>query len=366
MTPPPGWYRDSSAPHLVRWWDGTAWTDHRRPAETPPEQPQPVSPEQPQPVFPHQPQQARQPQPGRPDEGQPVWPGQGQPMPPAPWSASPSGPSPVPAVGGRTLRLRVGVAAAAGTVLVAAIAAGAVLLTRNGGDGTGAAPATASATTTSTTTASAPAAPSDAPPSPPASADDPSGDDPSVAVDQLNGITLPVPDGWEKPDRPVDDDVVMTTVGTYDCPAGTSFCRHGQVSTHTPIAADGTTPEALAKGDIADAADTAYERNGAGERLYGGITSHQLVKSGQVAVAGRAGYLVRWRVHTARGPGGYVESLAFPSSVGTQAPVVVRFALDAGPDGPPLSDIDTITRGIRPVDDAATGGGVGSSIGPQS
>ncbi|WP_158679387.1 DUF2510 domain-containing protein, partial [Streptomyces sp. Tu 6176] len=23
MTPPAGWYRDPSAPHLERWWDGT-------------------------------------------------------------------------------------------------------------------------------------------------------------------------------------------------------------------------------------------------------------------------------------------------------------------------------------------------------
>ncbi|MGN7138785.1 DUF2510 domain-containing protein, partial [Streptomyces pseudogriseolus] len=30
MTPPPGWYPDPHAPHLERWWDGTAWTDHRR------------------------------------------------------------------------------------------------------------------------------------------------------------------------------------------------------------------------------------------------------------------------------------------------------------------------------------------------
>ncbi|MCT7352528.1 DUF2510 domain-containing protein, partial [Streptomyces sp. 15-116A] len=27
MTPPPGWYRDPKAPHLERWWDGTAWTE---------------------------------------------------------------------------------------------------------------------------------------------------------------------------------------------------------------------------------------------------------------------------------------------------------------------------------------------------
>ncbi|WP_153182897.1 DUF2510 domain-containing protein, partial [Streptomyces sp. E5N298] len=33
MTPPPGWYRDPSAPHQERWWDGTAWTEHRRAPE---------------------------------------------------------------------------------------------------------------------------------------------------------------------------------------------------------------------------------------------------------------------------------------------------------------------------------------------
>ncbi|WP_443070475.1 DUF2510 domain-containing protein, partial [Streptomyces sp. Z38] len=30
MTPPSGWYPDPHAPHLERWWDGTAWTEHRR------------------------------------------------------------------------------------------------------------------------------------------------------------------------------------------------------------------------------------------------------------------------------------------------------------------------------------------------
>lgn len=88
--------------------------------------------------------------------------------------------------------------------------------------------------------------------------------------------------------------------------------------------------------------------------------------SGTVAVAGRAGYFVRWRVTTETGPGGYVQSLAFPTTVGTGAPVIVRFVFDAGTDGPPLADLDRITKGIRPIGDTDTGGGVGSSIGPSN
>jgi hypothetical protein len=45
---------------------------------------------------------------------------------------------------------------------------------------------------------------------------------------------------------------------------------------------------------------------------------------------------------------GYVQSLAFtPALGGPPDTVVVRFAFDAGPDGPPLADMDRITDGIR-------------------
>ncbi|MFJ5895273.1 DUF2510 domain-containing protein [Streptomyces sp. NPDC093064] len=303
MTPPPGWYRDPNAPHLERWWDGTAWTEHRR---------------------------------------APGLPGQLSASPPAG-----AGPSRVKAVALVT----------AGAVLVAAVVTGAVLLGRDDGGGGPADPATG---TRSAAPTSVPTATSS--PSPAASADD----DPSVAVDQLNGITLPLPKGWEKPENVAQDDVVMTTHGVYDCPAGVGLCRHGLVITRTATAAEGTTPETLARRDIQDAADEAYERNAIGQRLYGGITSQRTVASGQVAVAGRAGYFVRRLVRTAEGPGGYVESLVFPSSTGTQAPVLVRFVFDAGPDGPPPADMDRITKGIRPIGDTTTGGGVGSSIGPSS
>lgn len=129
-------------------------------------------------------------------------------------------------------------------------------------------------------------------------------------------------------------------------------------------ATDESSPRALAEADISDAAEAAFDEDTLGNRPYGGMKSHQVVKAGPVAVAGRAGYLVRWQVTTGEGPGGYVQSLVFPSSVGTESPVLVRFVFEAGPDGPPLADMDRITKGIRSVADQASGGGVGSSIGP--
>ncbi|MFI9602391.1 DUF2510 domain-containing protein [Streptomyces sp. NPDC052043] len=309
MTPPPGWYRDPNAPHQERWWDGTAWTEHRR----------------------------------------------------AP--AAPGQPSASPPAGARPSRAKAVALVAAGAVLVAAVVTGAVLLDRDDTDG---GPADTAGGTPSAPPTSAPATTGS--PSPASSADEPTApdDDPSVAVDQLNGITLPLPEGWEKPENVAQNDVVMTTHGVYDCPAGVGYCRHGLVITRTASAAEGASPETLAKRDIDDATDEAYEQNVIGQRLYGGITSQRTVASGPVAVAGRAGYFVRRLVRTAKGPGGYVESLVFPSSTGIQAPVLVRFVFDAGPDGPPLADMDRITKGIRPVGDTASSGGVGSSIGPSS
>ncbi|ANS64033.1 hypothetical protein SLINC_1809 [Streptomyces lincolnensis] len=305
MTPPPGWYPDPSAPHLERWWDGTAWTDHRRAPEVP-----------------------------------------GPPQPAA-------GPS------GRAKAVALGTAA---TVLVAAIVTGAFAL--GGGDDGGADVNTAPTITPTF-------APSDTPSPTPTTAtptpSEPSADDPAVVTDELNGITFPLLDGWARPKNVAEENVVMTTDdGTYPCPSGVGTCRHGLVFSRTVTSNDEKSPEALAKADIPDAADAAYDRDLLRRRPYGGVESHRSVKSGPVAVAGRAGYLVRWRVKTAKGPGGYVQSLVFPSSVGSESPVVVRFVFDAGPDGPPLADMDRITKGIRSLGDAATGGGVGSSLGPPS
>lgn len=316
MTTPAGWYPDPNVPGGERWWDGAAWTAHTRPVQA-------QAPVQAQP-----PGQAA-------GFGPPTVPTQ---------RATPAG-----AAGGRARVVALGTA---GVLLVAAVATGAVLLGKDDGG---------------TKPKSAPGVSEPAPTTDPKNsqaATPPASGDSALLTDQLNGITILVPEGWEKSDSSLDEGTTMVTDETYDCPGGGSpLCRHGRVSSITATQTDVHSPAALAKEDIVTAADKAYEEDALGSRIHGGIKSHTVLKSQSIAVAGRAGYLVRWRVTTGAGPGGYVQSLAFPSTVGTGAMVVVRFAFDAGPDGPKLAEMDKIAASIRPIGDS-TSGGVGSSIGP--
>ncbi|QCX75369.1 hypothetical protein C9F11_08400 [Streptomyces sp. YIM 121038] len=309
MSPPPGWYPDPSRPAVERWWDGSAWTEHRRTPEAT------------------------------------VHLGRARP------GLAATVVRPVPArTGGR--RARAVALGAAGAVLVASIVTGFLVLQDDDGDPTaGPAP-----------TAQAPDEPTPTSASPTASAS--ATEDPDTLTDELNGITLPVPDGWEKADHTVGDELTLQTPNTYDCPGDPGFCRHGTITTRTVTGTDERSPEKLARRDIKDAADAAYDHDALDREPFGGITRHARVKSGTVAVAGRGGYFVRWRVHTEKGPGGYVQSLAFPSSTGSEAMVIVRVSIDAADGAPPLSDIDELVDGIRPIGDSATGGGVGSSVGP--
>ncbi|MER6995892.1 DUF2510 domain-containing protein [Streptomyces sp. NPDC000410] len=196
----------------------------------------------------------------------------------------------------------------------------------------------------------------------PSPTEDPTAD-PTVLVDQLNGITLPILAGWERSDSVMDRAPTIVTEDAYRCPGDSgSFCDHGTVSSRTASGTDETSPEKLAAQDISVAAEQAYGEDRLGNRLHGGIKSHRQLTSEPVVVAGRTGHLVRWQVTTGKGPGGYVQSLVFPSAIGAESPIIVRFAFDAGADGPPLADMDKIVAGIRSTGDVS--GGVGASIGP--
>ncbi|MER7816009.1 DUF2510 domain-containing protein [Streptomyces sp. NPDC096153] len=304
---PSGWYPDPGTPTHERWWDGRAWTGHTRPAGAP--------------QFP---------------------------------AAAPAVTAPVPLVGGSGQGGGIGRGAivalvTAGAVLVAAIVTGVVVL---GKDDERTVPQSAEAAP------SAPAATGNGPEPGPSAAGDP-----DVLVDQLNGISLPLLDGWEKSVSGVDPVPTMVTADSYKCPGDSAeFCRHGTVSSRTATVTNVKSPEKLARQDVGIAADWAYDNDRVGNRIHGGIKGHELVKSAPVTVAGRAGHVVRWRVTTGAGPGGHVQSLVFPSAVGSESLIIVRFAFDAGPDAPPLGDMDRIIKGIRPLTD--TGGGVGSTVEP--
>lgn len=171
------------------------------------------------------------------------------------------------------------------------------------------------------------------------------------ATDMASGISIPVPGGWTGKSGSVGAGV---TTGSYACPGDTSQeCVRGGVSSAPAIAMklNTTTAEATATQDIKANAEESY-----GEKVYGGITSHQQLKSGAVTVAGQKGYLVRWKVVTKNGEDGYVQSLAFPSPHSQDMLVVVRSGFDIDAKAPKLSVMDDITRGIK----AASGSGSGA------
>ncbi|MEU0243193.1 hypothetical protein ABZ192_02520 [Streptomyces sp. NPDC006235] len=170
-------------------------------------------------------------------------------------------------------------------------------------------------------------------------------------TDAVSGISLPIPEGWYGQEVAVGAQV--TSDDAYKCPGDTSStCTKGGAYSAPALAlgTKGSTAEEIAKADIAANAEESY-----GGKSYGGITSHDVLDSKAVTVAGQKGYLVRWKAVTSKGADGIVESLAFPSPVNAKQMVVVRFGIDADQKEAVL---DEITKGIK----VSTGGGNGQTV----
>ncbi|MEU5719324.1 DUF2510 domain-containing protein [Streptomyces sp. NPDC020403] len=250
----------------------------------------------------------------------------------------------------RRRRIRIGAGIAAGVVLLAAVGGGAYML----GDGSGDRNGTSAATT-----------PSQSPDrqGAPGGGDqdggggqEPGQEMPPVeegyATDMASGISIPVPDGWKGQSGPVGAGV---TTGEYACPGDEAQkCVRGGVfsAPAQALKVTQTTAKAAAEADIKANAEESY-----GEKIYGGITSHEQLRSKAVTVAGQKGYVVRWKVVTKEGDDGYVESLAFPSPRIEGMLVVVRSGFDINVKAPKLSVLDDITEGIK----AAAGTGTGET-----
>ncbi|MFJ8861953.1 DUF2510 domain-containing protein [Streptomyces sp. NPDC102451] len=259
----------------------------------------------------------------------------------------------------RKRRIRIGAGIVAGIVVLAAVGGGAYLLGDSSDD-----------RGDTSSTAPAPSGSPRLPGAPNGGGQDGGGQDgegqgpdqqmpqteDGYATDAASGISIPVPDGWTGQSGPVGAGV---TTGEYACPGDESqTCVRGGVfsAPAQALEVEATTAKAAAEADIKANAEESY-----GEKIYGGITSHEELKSAAVTVAGQKGYLVRWKVETKNGDDGYVESLAFPSPNVTSMLVVVRSGFDINAKAPKLSVLDDITKGIKEAKGAGAGSGTGET-----
>ena len=164
------------------------------------------------------------------------------------------------------------------------------------------------------------------------------------AVDQLNGITLPVLDGWQKSENVVDDDMLITHPAHLRLPRRLVACAGtARSSSRTVTGTDETSPEVIAKQDIKDAADASYDENAINQQHPSAASSRTSTRRPPDRRRRRARRLSRALEgrRPRRGPAVTSSPLVFPSSSRAPRPwSTVRFAVDAGPDAPPLSDMD--------------------------
>ncbi|MCG3040611.1 DUF2510 domain-containing protein [Streptomyces sp. S1A] len=313
MTTPPGWYADPGhtgpGPAPERWWDGSAWTAHTRTAD----------------AGVHDAYDAYDAYGARDTHtlyGRPVA------LPPDPEAGPSRGPL-------------VAAVIAAAVVVSALLAGGLLLLGGSGGfDDRRARPGA---------TAGADETPGGTPPGGPEENEpdkDPGGEEedrtPGTAVDRVNGVGVPVPEGWNESET---DGGIWLSSGSYPCPGDASLtCVRAGVSLRAADDLAGADPRAMAEADIARNAEESYDTRG-----YGGIEEHEVVSSGEVTVAGQEGHRVRWRIANELEPDAYVESVVFPAPDGSGRMLVMRLGFDIHADAPDPGEMDRIVAGVRAV-----------------
>jgi hypothetical protein len=174
----------------------------------------------------------------------------------------------------------------------------------------------------------------------------------NVAVDVVNGITLPDPGtGWTGGTD--QNGNAYLSYGSYTC-AGSAggTCSLAGASTSTLSASVSGGAQAAATADMANAV----------KQSYGTVTGHKQLESQAVTVAGRRGYLIRWQVDAKVGNNGTVEDVVFPNSSNTKL-IAVHLGFDITSKAPAVSVMDTIISGIQDYSGGGIGGGTGAGSG---
>ena len=171
----------------------------------------------------------------------------------------------------------------------------------------------------------------------------------TTALDLEDGVSLPIPSGWKG--GTTQDGHAALTIGSYTCAQSADGCTLGGANTETLKASVSDGAKAAAEADIA----------GAVKEAYGDVTGHQQLEAQAVTVAGRSGYLIRWKVDAKVGNSGTVETVVFPTS-DNKTLVALHMGFDTASGAPALSVMDTVVAGIKDVDTASLGGGATGGV----
>ncbi|MGP3974656.1 DUF2510 domain-containing protein [Streptomyces sp. 8N114] len=217
-------------------------------------------------------------------------------------------------------------------VLAAALAVGGVLLLGGGSDDKKPKAAPSSSSSSAAPDESAPPEDEETP-SPSTSPGD-------VVPEPKLGVGLTVPKEWEQANP---DSSFVSHKTEYVCPGQNTNCVRGGAQL-LPVSSGWEGKEALKEAtelQVAKNAKEAYSK-----KAYGGITSHKVVKSGAVTVAGQPGYRIRWRVENKLEPDALVEAVVFRSPHLKDDILTLWSSADIAPKSPPASDLDKLRKGI--------------------